>query len=130
MTEELEVLKRIESEIHQLLKWTRFAGLQQLNAIITQNLKTDKELAAFELSDGERTTRDIAKLARIGSNATVANYWKKWSMLGIVEPSKKRQGRFQKTVSLEEVGLSLPPMLETSEAKEEEGSQSQEGQEK
>jgi hypothetical protein len=113
--EELEVLKRIESELHQLLKWTRLAGLQQLKIIISQSLTSDKELAAYELSDGERTTRDIAKLAKIGSNATVANYWKKWSLLGIVEPSEKRQGRFQKIVSLQEVGLSLPPLLETSE---------------
>lgn len=115
MSEELDALRRIETELHQLLKWTRFAGLQQLSSIITQNLKTDKELAAFELSDGERTTRDIAKIAKIGSNATVANYWKKWAVLGIVEPSQKRQGRFQKIASLQEVGLSLPPLLETTE---------------
>jgi len=126
MTDELEVLKRIESEIRQLLKWTRLAGLQQLKAIVSQNLKTDKELAAFELSDGEKTTRDIAKLAQIGSNATVARYWEKWSKLGIVEPSQKRQGRFQKIVSLEEIGLSLPPMLEASA--NDEGEKGQEAQ--
>jgi hypothetical protein len=113
MSEELEVLKSIENKLDQLLKWTRFAGLQQLRNVLTQHLGTDKELLIYELSDGERTTREIAQLVRVGSNATVAGYWKKWSKLGIVEPSQKRQGRFQRICSLEEVGLTIPPILET-----------------
>jgi hypothetical protein len=113
MSGELEVLKSIENKLNQLLKWTRFAGLQQLRNVLTQNLTTDKELLIYELSDGERTTRDIATIVRVGSNATIASYWKKWSKLGIVEPSQKRQGRFQRICSLEEVGLTIPPISET-----------------
>lgn len=113
MSEELEVLKSIEFKIDQLIKWSRFAGLQQLRNVLTQFLTTDKELLIFELSDGERTTREIAKLANIGSNSTIAAYWKKWSKPGIVEPSLKRQGRFQRFCSLEEVGLTIPPLLKS-----------------
>lgn len=109
MSEELKTLQSIESKLDQLLKWTRFAGMQQLRTILTQNLTTDAESLIYELSDGEHTTREIARLAGVGSNATVVNYWRKWSKLGIVEPSQHRQGRFQKICSLEEVGLTVPP---------------------
>jgi len=110
MSEELGVLRSIESKLDQLLKWTRFAGMQQLRTILAQNLTTDLEMTIYELSDGERSTREIAGLLGIGSNATVANYWKKWSKLGIVEPSEKRQGRSRRICSLEEVALTVPPM--------------------
>jgi hypothetical protein len=111
MSEELNVLKNIEYKLDQLLKWSRFAGLQQLKNLLTQNLTSDRELLVYELSDGERTTREIAALANVRSNATVVGYWRKWSKLGIVEPSQNRQGRFKRFCSLEEVGLTVPPML-------------------
>lgn len=115
MSDELRTLKSIEQKLDQLLKWTKFAGMQQLRTILTQNLTTDTEMLVYELSDGERTTREIARLAGVGSNATIANYWKKWSKVGIVEPSEKRRGRYQRICSLEEVGLTMPPMLQARE---------------
>jgi len=114
MSEELKTLKSIEHRLVQLLKWTKFAGMQQLRTILAQNLQNDKEMLIYELSDGERTTREIAKLAKVGSHATVTSYWKRWSNLGIVEPSQKRKGRFQRICSLEEVGLTVPPMTQPS----------------
>ena len=67
-------------------------------------------LLVYELSDGERGTREVAKLAGLKSNSTVAGYWKKWSKIGIVEPSSQYQGRYQRICSLEEVGLAVPPL--------------------
>jgi hypothetical protein len=110
MSEELRVLKNIENKLDQLLMWTRFAGMQQLRTILAQNLTKDLEMLIYELSDGERSTREIAELSGVGSNATVTNYWRKWSRLGIVEPSEIRQGRFRRICSLEEVGLTAPPI--------------------
>jgi hypothetical protein len=110
MSDELKTLKSIESKLDQLLKWTRFAGMQQLRTILTQNLTKDREMLIYELSDGKRSTREIAALLGIKSHVTVANYWKKWSVLGIVEPSEKYPGRFRKVCSLKEVGLTVPPL--------------------
>lgn len=62
----------------------------------------------YELSDGTRGTREVASAAGIGSNATVAAYWKRWSKVGIVEPSPTYRGRYQRICSLEEVGLEVP----------------------
>lgn len=103
-------LKEIASTLNELLKWTKFAGMQQLRNILVQQLKADTEMLVYELSDGSRGTRDIAKLAGIRSNKTIAVYWKKWSKIGIVEPSKKFQGRYQRICSLEEVGLTIPQL--------------------
>ncbi len=120
------ILKEIASTLSELLKWSRFAGMQQLRNILAQNLKTDTEMLAYELSDGSRGTREVAKHAGIGSNSTVAAYWKKWSKIGIVEPSKKFPGRYQRICSLEEVGLTAPELPQQSQQVQPE---SEEGQE-
>lgn len=104
------ILKVIASTLKDLLKWSRFSGMQQLRSVLVQNLTTDEEMLAYELSDGLRGTREVAKMTGIGSNATVARMWKKWSKIGIVEPSEKVLGRFQRICSLEEVGLTVPQL--------------------
>jgi hypothetical protein len=89
--------------------------MQQLRNVLVQVLGDDTAaLLAYELSDGERGTREVAKLAGIKSNATIAAYWKKWSKTGIVEASSKYQGRYQRICSLEEVGLVVPPLPQPS----------------
>jgi hypothetical protein len=103
-----EALREIASTLKELLKWSRFAGMQQLRTILSQNLGDESEALIYELSDGSRGTREIAKLAGIGSNATVARLWKKWSKIGIVEQSTGFPGRCQRICSLEEVGLPIP----------------------
>lgn len=115
MSEELVTLKAIEAKLDKILKWTRLAGMQQLREVLTQNLMNDIEMLVFELSDGEKGTREIAKLAGVGSNATIAAYWKKWNKVGIVEPSTKYRGRFQRICSLEEVGLLIPQIKKMSQ---------------
>lgn len=109
MSEEVKILKKIELKLDQLLKWTRFAGMQQLRTILTHNLKKDTTTLIYEYSDGNRSTRDVAKIVG-SSHQKVATYWQKWSTLGIVEPSPKYKGRFQRICSIEEVGLTLPPL--------------------
>lgn len=126
MSEELKVIRNIEGKLDQLLKWTRFAGMQQLRTILNQNLTTDTEMLIYELSDSERTTREIANIVGVGSNATIASYWKRWSRLGIVEPSETRRGRFKKICSLEEVGLTIPPIPQ-GESSPTENEQAEEG---
>lgn len=120
MSEETKILKNIESKLGQLLKWARFAGMQQLRSILTSILTNDTQMLIYEYSNGKRSTREIAKVAGVGSNQTVVNYWKKWSSLGIVEQSPKYQGRFQRICSLEEVGLTIPPKPKESESASEE----------
>jgi Na+-translocating ferredoxin:NAD+ oxidoreductase RnfG subunit len=121
LSEELKTLKNIESKINELLKWTKFAGMQQLKSILTQALGNDDAAAlAYEFSNGARGTREVAKLAGIKSHNTVAVYWRKWNKLGIVEPSRTYQGKFQRICSLEEVGLTVPSVPQASGPAQEE----------
>lgn len=110
-----QTLKEIASILKELLKWSRFAGMQQLRNVLGQSLKTETEMLIYELSDGTRGTREVAASAGVGSNATVAAYWKKWSKVGIVEPTPAFHGRYQRICSLEEVGLSVPAIPQASQ---------------
>ncbi len=110
LSEELKALKNIESKLTELLKWNKFAGMQQLKTILSQALNDNAAALVYELSNGRRGTREVAMLAGIKSNKTVARYWKRWSKLGIVIPSNGYQGRYERICSLEDVGLAVPPM--------------------
>lgn len=105
-------LKNIESKLEEILKWTRIATKQQIRPFISKNLETDMETAIYELSDGSRSTRDIAQILGKVSHVTVSRYWKKWANLSIVESSPTYQGRYKKICSLEEVGISVPPIIQ------------------
>lgn len=83
--------------------------------ILQQNLSNDEMKRVYELSDGERGTREIAKMSGIGSNKTIAVYWGKWKSLGIVEPSPNFKGRYQKIISLAEVGIEGPSVVTINE---------------
>ena len=101
-------LTEIAATLKTILKWTRFAGMQQLKSILLSTLKTNSEKMVYEFSNGRNSTRDIAKMAGLGSKTTVEKYWDKWAGIGIVEPEPRIQGRMQRICSLEEIGIDLP----------------------
>ena len=102
------LLSDIADTLKEVLKWTRFAGMQQLKGIVSTSLENDVQKLVFELSNGQNSTRDIAKIAGLGSKSSVERYWEKWAKLGIVQPSSKIQGRMQRICSLEELGIETP----------------------
>ena len=106
-----ELLKEIVLTLREILKWTRFSGMQQLRNVLLNILKTDTEKAIYELTDGKRSTREIATLVGVKSHATIAAYWKKWSKTGIVQPTQRIPGRYQHICSLEEVGIEVPKTI-------------------
>jgi hypothetical protein len=94
--------------LEQILRWTKTGAIVQLKPSIQEALQSDEAKLVYEYSDGEKSTREISKLAGV-SHATVANYWEKWSELGIVEPTEKYEGgRFRRLCSLRELGIALP----------------------
>jgi len=97
--------------LSEILKWTRFVGKQQLKALLLDSLKEDVEKVAYELSDG-KSLREIERICKDNgysvSRDTINRYWHKWVALGFVEPSKRFKGRYEKIVSLEEVGIEYP----------------------
>jgi hypothetical protein len=105
-----EVLTRIERNLSEQLKWIRLAGMSQLRTVIEQNLKTDDEKLVYELSDGEKSTRDIEKITRVG-RTKIGILWKKWYNLGLMERSVEYEGkRMSRSFSLHDVGIEVPSL--------------------
>ena|SRR2546430_15544705 len=100
-------VKEMLTLLRELVKWSKFESIPKLRIVLEQNLPGSKEKMIYELSDGERSTRDIARMVGV-SHQTVANYWEKWSKLRIMDKSDTREGRSRQICSLEEVGLEAP----------------------
>ena len=96
--------------LSELLRWTKFQGMIKLKEVILLNVKTENEKKIYELSNG-KTTVEIAGLVGV-SHVTVYNYWQRWSKTGIVEPSKKYKGRYERMVSLLDLGIEVPKLEE------------------
>jgi len=106
-----QILRDIYRELREIKSWTRFSAMLSLKRILQETLMTDPERRIYELSDGKRSTRDISRMVGV-SHVTIANLWKKWAALGIVEPSEKYVGRYQRITKLSEVGMEIPKVTE------------------
>jgi hypothetical protein len=126
LPEEKGAISDATQTLREILMWIRFENFAKLRKILLATLKTDEEKRAYELTDGERSRRDIGWKVEV-SNSTIQSWWNKWYDLGIVEPSGKRKGRPQKIVSLEDMGIEVPkgsdrkPKLNENMSKEETG---------
>ncbi len=112
MTTTEEKLDKIGKLMEEQLRWDRLAGMNQLKTIFETNLLSEDEKRVYELSDGEKSVRDLEKIVSIGRTKIISQ-WKKWYMLGIMEKSKKYEGgRMKRTFSLADIGIavSLPEM--------------------
>jgi hypothetical protein len=117
-----ETLERIARIAEEQLKWTKLSGMTQLKSIFEENLRTDDDKRVYELSDGERSIRDIEKITNVG-RTKIAALWKKWYKMGIMERSEKYEGkRMKKSFSLSGVGIDveLPTDQQVTEMKVEE----------
>ena len=98
---ELSVLKEI-------LKWTRFAGMKEVKAVLTSTLDTEQKKLVYHLSDGDKGSVEIANQSGV-SDFTVRNYWKQWSNVGVVEAMRMGRGdRYKKSFDLGDFGIEIP----------------------
>ena len=68
-------------------------------------LDSDAKRLAYMNSDGQRSTRDIAKVAGV-SHTTIAAWWKEWVARGIAEEAD--DGRARGSIDLTLVGIAGP----------------------
>jgi len=112
LNKDVNLLKQIRDELREMKFWLKLSSLPALRRVLLDNVRDDVDKLVYELSDGARSTREIAReLKKVGkeiSHATVANMWKKWAIYGLVELSEKFQGRYRRTISLESVGIEIP----------------------
>lgn len=98
--------KEIEDILREILKWTKFQGWQKAKDILEAVLDNDQKKLIYEMSDG-KSSREIAKIVKL-SDQTIRNYWKDWSVIGIVEPFLGYKKRFQRVFSLMDFGIPIP----------------------
>lgn len=94
-------------ELHEQTKWLRLLGLTSLRSLVSTTVQSDRDRLVFDLSDGLRSTRDIAKLVGV-SQMTVSRLWQDWLTLGICTESRSRPGRAEKLLSLAKLGIQVP----------------------
>jgi len=99
--------------LREILKWTRFSGLQGVTNALTRNLDTEQKKLIYYLSDGEKGSVEISKAAGV-SDWTVRNYWRLWARSGLVEAQKSGRGeRFKHSFDVEDFGLEIPKIVST-----------------
>jgi hypothetical protein len=81
--DELAVLKEI-------LKWTKVISIPHVRKLLEETLKTDEEKVAYHQSTGF-TSREIAPKVGV-SFQTIADWWDKWTRLGIVDRISSKGG--------------------------------------
>ena len=92
----------------EILRWTSLQGVQNASAVLITTLKTDTDKIIYHLSDG-RPSGQIARVCGV-TEMSVRNYWRRWFTLGITQPSHKYKGRFERSFSLEDLGIKVPAM--------------------
>jgi hypothetical protein len=94
--------------LREILKWIKFAGAKEVKNVLLTTLDTEQKRLIYHLSDGNRGTLEIAKVAGT-SDTTVRRYWASWARQGIVESLKVRGGeRYKKSFELEDFGIEVP----------------------
>lgn len=93
-------------ELQAQTPWLRLLGLQALKPVLGDTLRTEKQRRAYELSDGVRTTREVASAAGVGAGS-VSRWWTTWARLGLMTESPTHAGRWMHLASLTDLGLDV-----------------------
>jgi len=94
--------------LREILKWTKFAGMNQVKSVLETELKADVDKLVYQKSDGTHGIVELAKLAVV-SNATIDRMWDAWQRMGLGEKIPVRGGsRFQRSFDLEDFGINVP----------------------
>ncbi len=94
-------------ELRKQTSWLRLLGLQTLRPTLLEVLKSDKQKLAYEATDGQRTTRQVAEASGAGPG-TISAWWTEWMAIGICTESPDRPGRAQHLAPLSALGIDLP----------------------
>lgn len=103
-------LKDVHDTLKEMLKWTKFAGAKEVKPVLESKLDNDTKKSVYDLSDGTKGTRDIAKIVGSVSHGTVSNYWHAWEKVGLGEsiPVMGGGNRFKHSFDLEDFGIIVP----------------------
>ncbi|MCW3996786.1 MAG: hypothetical protein NWE98_11650 [Candidatus Bathyarchaeota archaeon] len=82
--------------------------MNQVKAVLEQQLKTDTDKLVYQKSDGTHGTVELGSLASM-SKDSVHNRWGTWVKMGLGESIPVSGGtRFKRSFDLEEFGIKVP----------------------
>jgi hypothetical protein len=94
--------------LREILKWTRFAGMNQVKEVLASELETDTDKLVFQKSDGSHGTVELGDLVGLGKD-TIDRMWDSWALWGLGEKIPARGGtRFKRSFDLEDFGIKVP----------------------
>jgi len=100
------VLEKMQNDIAEIKNMLNLLTRNTNKELILSTLNSDIKILAYHLSDGEKSTREIAHIVNMNMN-TVSRWWREWKILGIVNPVLNGR-RMKKLFSLEELGIEVP----------------------
>lgn len=110
-------IETLSEKLDELIFWIKFSEWPTFRSLLIDILREDIDKLVYELSDGKRSTRDIASIIARGrrsiTHSTVANMWKRWLVLNLVMPTE-RKGRCKRAASLESIGIEVPQLESSS----------------
>lgn len=93
-------------ELREQTRWLRLLVIRTLRSEFGAALPTETQRRVYDLSDGIRTTREIAASAGVGA-ATVSRWWTQWVRQGLMMPSEVHSSRWSHLATVDELGLGI-----------------------
>jgi hypothetical protein len=91
------------AELRAQTRWLQILAIEALAPRARAVIKSPSHLRVYELTDGARTTREIAAAAGVGA-ATVSRLWSQWAREGLVAPSDHFEGRSASVIPTSRLG--------------------------
>ena len=93
------VLKDILDILTEIRDMLRVGTMPDIQKVLSNALKTEAQLSAYDLSDGKRTQVEIAKAVGMDQKS-VSNWWRRWNQIGITVESDSFARRQKKVFDL------------------------------
>lgn len=99
---------RMVELLEELVRWTRVTSFPKVKDLLIGTLTSQEEKVAYQSSDGEKTSREVAEMANV-SKFTILKWWTAWIKAGIAESISVQRGeRAKRIFSLDDFGVEVP----------------------
>lgn len=99
----MDNMDKLTNMFEEFLTLYKFVNKKAIADMLNAELNKPQLIEIYRLTNGENSTRDIAKTQKC-THTTIANIWKKWALKGIVIPAAAK-GRFKAAFNLDEYGI-------------------------
>ncbi|HHX87368.1 MAG TPA: hypothetical protein GX693_04210 [Firmicutes bacterium] len=96
-----ELNEKIITLLAELVNLYKIVNKPTIAQRLQEELTDLKRKKIYELSNGERSSREIAQIVGGINYSTITIYWRRWAQKGIMLPAQ-RAGRYKHVVDLKE----------------------------